>query len=231
MERTCKVKGCSNTFFAYTTIQNKCREHALEAAKIEKYPVKQCAGCGDDFNVRRPSLAAKQRYCSQDCAYKAANKQEARRCRVCGNEFMFQPSQQKAYKNAGVACSRKCAYEYLVRKNAHAPITDKYGRTGRVADKKWQKAVRERDEYICQRCGIFDEYIDTHHIAFRSQRPDLKHVVSNGVCLCRSCHQWVHRNPREAKAAGFISSEKYGVQREAERRENIKKGRWGDGKL
>lgn len=33
MERTCKVKGCSNTFFAYTTIQNKCREHAMQAAK------------------------------------------------------------------------------------------------------------------------------------------------------------------------------------------------------
>ncbi len=33
MERTCKVKGCSNTFFAYNTIQNKCREHAIAAAK------------------------------------------------------------------------------------------------------------------------------------------------------------------------------------------------------
>ena len=33
MERTCKVKGCSNTFFAYNTIQNKCREHAIQAAK------------------------------------------------------------------------------------------------------------------------------------------------------------------------------------------------------
>lgn len=33
MQRTCKVKGCSNTFFAYNTIQNKCREHAIQAAK------------------------------------------------------------------------------------------------------------------------------------------------------------------------------------------------------
>ncbi len=33
MERTCKVKGCTNTFFAYSTLQNKCREHAIQAAK------------------------------------------------------------------------------------------------------------------------------------------------------------------------------------------------------
>ena len=33
MERTCKVKACGNTFFAYNTLQNKCREHAIASAK------------------------------------------------------------------------------------------------------------------------------------------------------------------------------------------------------
>ena len=113
-------------------------------------------------------------------------------------EFLFKPSQLNKYPNAGKYCSRKCGYEYRVKKGADKPTNDKWGRTGRKADVDWKLAVRAKFSCICQRCGIYNEYVDTHHIYTRSHRPDLKHEVSNGVALCRSCHSWVHHNPREA---------------------------------
>lgn len=76
-------------------------------------------------------------------------------------------------------------------------------------ERKWQRAVRERDDFTCQRCGEYDRYIHTHHIASRSQRPDLKYDVDNGIALCPPCHLFCHARPAEALEAGFRSIERY----------------------
>jgi 5-methylcytosine-specific restriction endonuclease McrA len=75
------------------------------------------------------------------------------------------------------------------------------------ADVMWARAVKERDGYICRRCGLIGE--DAHHVATRGRRPDLKHDLDNGLTLCRGCHNWCHANPVEAVAAGFLSDESY----------------------
>jgi transcription elongation factor Elf1 len=135
-----------------------------------------------------------------------------RTCKNCDKSFDFKPSQLNAYPNAGKYCSRKCGYEYRVRKGA---IADRGSGalTNLKGDKEWQRLVRERDGSICQRCGEYQKHIHTHHIAPRSQRPDLKQVVDNGVCLCGSCHQWVHHHPIEAEKLGFLSGAKYELER------------------
>lgn len=68
MERTCKIKGCSNTFYAYNTIQNKCREHAIAAAK----PIKQRGGRTIQYErwrdtIARPHLIRTQGNICQEC--------------------------------------------------------------------------------------------------------------------------------------------------------------------
>src|SRR5690349_23829038 len=57
---------------------------------------------------------------------------------------------------------------------------------------RFKREVRERDSYTCQfpGCGHVDKHIDVHHKAKRSQRPDLRFEVSNGLCLCRKHHDW-----------------------------------------
>lgn len=70
----------------------------------------------------------------------------------------------------------------------------------------WSKAVRARDPF-CVRCGKPSE--QSHHIATRKRRPDLKYELSNGVGLDSQCHQWVHDHPIEATAAGLLSDESY----------------------
>lgn len=78
-----------------------------------------------------------------------------------------------------------------------------------TAERKWKQAVRERDDFACQRCGASSPYIHAHHISPRSRRPDLKLVVSNGICLCHLCHLHVHNHPAESTALGFLSTETY----------------------
>lgn len=165
--------------------------------------IKTCLICATVFEVK-PVYYARSKYCSLACSGVARRRQVERRCRNCGEAFMFAPSQMQAYPNAGKYCSRKCGYAYRVAKNADRPSTDAYDRTRRVADVEWQKAVREKDDFTCQRCGIRQPYIHTHHKATRGSRPDLKHVVSNGICLCNSCHAWVHHHPDISYENGWL---------------------------
>ena len=73
--------------------------------------------------------------------------------------------------------------------------------------------MREKDQYACQRCGKVEKYIHTHHVAPRGRRPDLRHDVNNGKCLCNSCHSWVHEHPIEATACGLLSGDSYELAR------------------
>jgi len=77
--------------------------------------------------------------------------------------------------------------------------------------KKWRKEVFERDEYICQYCGVKGRYLEAHHKEprskivdeFLSKRSELKDItkqykallkckelwdISNGITLCKTCH-------------------------------------------
>lgn len=226
---------CGTIFKRYSTIGRLCgscvrakqgkKPLKARAASYGAVKPKQCKHCGKTYTPYRASTAHTSFYCSRDCSWKGRVTKEARKCRVCFKEFEFAPSQSKHYKNAGICCSRKCVYEYRIRKNANAPISDPYGRTSGKADKDWQAAVRERDGRLCQRCGVFEEHIHTHHIALRSQRPDLKHVVDNGICLCGSCHRWVHAHPKEAKVGGFISDERYGIKMLEQQAANISRAK------
>lgn len=61
--------------------------------------------------------------------------------------------------------------------------------------RKWRAAVRKRDNSTCQmpKCGS-KKAIKTHHIIRWADAPSLRYVVSNGICLCRKCHDRVTDN-------------------------------------
>jgi predicted restriction endonuclease len=77
--------------------------------------------------------------------------------------------------------------------------------------RRFKREVRERDNCTCQfpGCGYYSKHIDVHHIAKRSQRPDLKFAVNNGICLCRPHHRWTDLNHDEAVRMGLLSVETY----------------------
>ena len=53
--------------------------------------------------------------------------------------------------------------------------------------KEWKIAVFKRDSHTCQRCGN-KNYNEAHHIKCFSKYPEYRFDVSNGITLCKFCH-------------------------------------------
>lgn len=85
---------------------------------------------------------------------------------------------------------------------------------------RFRREVRQRDNYTCQYpgCGRHSKRIDVHHIAKRSQRPDLKFTVINGICLCREHHGWTDTHHDEAVRIGLLNTESYELAKKKERK-------------
>lgn len=166
-----------------------------------------CSVCGKTY-TGFPHELAERKSCSRECSTTLRLKRMTRHCKTCGADFVTTPGRIRSTPNSGKYCSRQCSATDKV------VTTPNDGRHfNRTADRKWQLAVREKDNHTCQRCGKQEPYIHAHHVAPRSRRPDLKHEVSNGACLCGSCHAWVHHHPIEATALGLLSDETYELVR------------------
>jgi predicted restriction endonuclease len=59
--------------------------------------------------------------------------------------------------------------------------------------KTWRSKVFYRDRFKCQMCGQGGT-VNAHHIKRKSQFPKLAHRVSNGITLCKTCHEIITRH-------------------------------------
>lgn len=62
-----------------------------------------------------------------------------------------------------------------------------------VEYKEWRTSIFERDKYVCRGCGIKNGdgktiYLEAHHILPRRDFPHLTFDLSNGITLCKECH-------------------------------------------
>lgn len=59
--------------------------------------------------------------------------------------------------------------------------------------KDWRIAVFERDGYTCKICGDSKGgNLNAHHIKSYSKFPELRLDISNGVTVCKNCHNEIH---------------------------------------
>jgi 5-methylcytosine-specific restriction endonuclease McrA len=65
--------------------------------------------------------------------------------------------------------------------------------------REWSKAVRARDNYTCQVCGITQDqllatgkksYLNAHHLIEKMCIGELRYDVNIGITLCPGCHKW-----------------------------------------
>lgn len=67
---------------------------------------------------------------------------------------------------------------------------------------KVRKAVDERDQRHCLRCGMRGNH--KHHRKRRRERDHYPHCLCNVITLCGTCHAAVHAEPTVAQTVGFI---------------------------
>ena len=58
--------------------------------------------------------------------------------------------------------------------------------------RQWARAVKDRDGYTCQACGVTQRRLVSHHVYDYATHPELRYTIENGVCLCRRCHDAFH---------------------------------------
>jgi len=58
--------------------------------------------------------------------------------------------------------------------------------------KKWRLNVFRRDNFTCQRCGVVGGYLNAHHIKSFYRYKKLRFLLSNGITLCKNCHNKFH---------------------------------------
>lgn len=57
----------------------------------------------------------------------------------------------------------------------------------------WKKLVKERADYYCEECGANSNHdLEAHH----KDRDKTNNRLSNGQCLCRKCHRFLHKRLR-----------------------------------
>ena len=55
---------------------------------------------------------------------------------------------------------------------------------------EWRESIIKRDQ-VCQCCG-FDKHLEAHHLFGYKENPELAVNHSNGVTLCKFCHDKYH---------------------------------------
>jgi len=114
----------------------------------------------------------------------------------CGNETIVSNS----HLNSGDVRSCGCLRLETVRQIRPYMKGDKnptWKGGGSIQDrnckeyKEWRKAVLRRDQYTCQCCNDTKE-LTVHHLNSFVDNPTDRFEVSNGVCLCSTCHTCFH---------------------------------------
>lgn len=178
-----------------------------------------CEVCDDRFRYEKG--AEKGRFCSQSCysqwltenSHRDLNPNWAGRieltCEKCGSLFEVQPYRKESAKY----CSAECRGDPPNFAGEDHPLWNggrpDYGEGWNDAKKE---AVRERDGYECQSCGLsqqehceqFDRKLDVHHItpAGLVSDPEERNSMENLIALCIPCHhEWERTAPLRSGTA------------------------------
>jgi hypothetical protein len=71
---------------------------------------------------------------------------------------------------------------------------------------EWRKAVKTRDKWRCRHCGRRTQ-LHAHHVRGWTSHPEMRFDVSNGLTLCRSCHQNEHARLRALTSSNVPTSD------------------------
>ncbi len=119
-------------------------------------------------------------------------------CRECSNkEYKKYTSIKKSMVASGLSNNSQ------MRKNTQSleKITFKRAKMRNKSNKltvtkETYNFIIERDNYSCRLCGSTN-WLQLHHVLYRSQRRDLINNIDNCIMLCEECHRLVHSNKKK----------------------------------
>jgi len=167
-----------------------------------------CLTCSKLFSVD-PNVVVKGygKFCSRSCTGKRAygRKPKAARlyfkCLICSKEFSDYKSKVLKESNRGKCCSKICRVKYTQQEiSGSKNYAWKGGITkinalerAHMATRNWASAIKNRDNFTCQKCHKRGGRLNSHHIKHWKTNPELKHDLNNGITLCVTCHKLEHK--------------------------------------
>ncbi len=158
-----------------------------------------CEHCAANIERQPNELErSENQFCSRECVHawqsehqRGENNPQYQRetveCAECGSSLAVVPSEKRVKKNH--FCSKDCCYAY----RRESPV-----QYGKGWDQQKRRAVRERDGWQCQACGMTQEKhqdrhgakLEVHHIrpAKEFSDPEKRNNPGNLVTLCSGCH-------------------------------------------
>ena len=134
-------------------------------------------------------ILGRKKYCSKPCLYKGDSyinlfkkghidlvpKESRGHCEETKRKISEAQRQKNIYKIKDVVKLKEREWKKKVRTS--------------FLWKEWRKSVFERDNYCCMECGKNKCYLEPHHIIPIRSDSDKLFDITNGITLCRPCHQ------------------------------------------
>lgn len=175
---------------------------------------RNCLICSKEFYVDKHVVKkGNGKYCSISCASKDPKRHRKlverlpKFCVICGKTTLYRLTDVLRESNRGRTCSIKCRIKYNQKSiSGNKNYRWKNGKTklnalqrSQMATRNWSRAIKIRDNFTCQDCGIrshkglgYSVKLHSHHIKSWSKFPKLKYDLKNGITLCNSCHKKRH---------------------------------------
>lgn len=203
---------CGKTFEDHPTAKRKYCSHACYSKSKENKIQRTCEVCGKPFETLPGEIRrGNGKYCSRECFF-AANQGAGNHswkggalilvCEQCHKEFSRDRTWPKSKGNLAF-CSEPCRHAFM-RANPDKTPNWKNGATFAAEGERkswktvaWRKAVYDRDNYTCQKCGKCGVKLQAHHLYRFAQYPELRFHVENGLTLCCDCHRQIKNHERE----------------------------------
>lgn len=153
--------------------------------------IKKCIKCGKEFKISK----AKENY--KHCSNKCRKNHIEIKCLMCGKQFeilksLFDKKNRKY-------CSKKCCNLMQVGENHPGWKGDNKNPKNTIKEntllKRWEKAVKHRDNYRCKICNVKGNSkfpIAAHHLYGYHCKPKLRFIVKNGITMCEEHHREFH---------------------------------------
>lgn len=181
----CKKEFKLNKFYKNDNLCSKCRSRKkyLELSKHGKYrKTKSCPGCGKEILKQSNLCLSCFQTGNKNHAYKKGFACKDRTC-SCGN--IITPG-------SGKGMCWECYSKKLKGKtNPNYKLGHYLNDIRNTKEyKNWRLTVFRRDGFACKKCGKSKSgFLQAHHIRPKRDFPNLVYEVSNGITLCKTCHE------------------------------------------